>query len=183
MPARSWCASPSTRRRRPQAVPHIREQLDRMGIDVPLIGDFHYNGHRLLSDLPGLRRSVVEVPHQPGQRRQGRQARPPVRADDRGRGAPRQGGAHRRQLGQPRPGAAGRDDGRQRAPRRAVGRQAGDVPGAGHVGAAVGRRARARSAWTRRPDHHQLQGQRRAGPDQRLPRAGARAATTRCTWA
>ena len=26
-----------------QAVPHIREQLDRMGIDVPLIGDFHYN--------------------------------------------------------------------------------------------------------------------------------------------
>src|SRR5687767_15953149 len=33
-----------------QAVPHIREQLDRMGIDVPLVGDFHYNGHRLLSD-------------------------------------------------------------------------------------------------------------------------------------
>ena len=29
------------------AVPYIREQLDRMGIDVPLIGDFHYNGHRL----------------------------------------------------------------------------------------------------------------------------------------
>ncbi|HQD16188.1 MAG TPA: flavodoxin-dependent (E)-4-hydroxy-3-methylbut-2-enyl-diphosphate synthase, partial [Ottowia sp.] len=26
-------------------VPYIREQLDRMGIDVPLIGDFHYNGH------------------------------------------------------------------------------------------------------------------------------------------
>ncbi|HEV7915261.1 MAG TPA: flavodoxin-dependent (E)-4-hydroxy-3-methylbut-2-enyl-diphosphate synthase, partial [Albitalea sp.] len=34
------------------AVPHIREQLDRMGIDVPLIGDFHYNGHRLLTDFP-----------------------------------------------------------------------------------------------------------------------------------
>ena len=31
-------------------VPYIREQLDRMGIDVPLVGDFHYNGHRLLSD-------------------------------------------------------------------------------------------------------------------------------------
>jgi len=31
-----------------QAVPYVREQLDRMGIDVPLIGDFHYNGHRLL---------------------------------------------------------------------------------------------------------------------------------------
>src|SRR3954464_13266107 len=35
-----------------QAVPHIREQLDRMGIDVPLIGDFHYNGHRLLTEYP-----------------------------------------------------------------------------------------------------------------------------------
>jgi len=35
-----------------QEVPHIREQLDRMGIDVPLIGDFHYNGHRLLTDFP-----------------------------------------------------------------------------------------------------------------------------------
>src|SRR5450755_3203928 len=34
------------------AVPAVREQLDRMGIDVPLIGDFHYNGHRLLTDFP-----------------------------------------------------------------------------------------------------------------------------------
>ncbi len=32
------------------AVPYIREQLDRMGIAVPLVGDFHYNGHRLLTD-------------------------------------------------------------------------------------------------------------------------------------
>lgn len=34
------------------AVPAIREQLDRLGVNVPLIGDFHYNGHRLLSDHP-----------------------------------------------------------------------------------------------------------------------------------
>src|SRR6218665_2709075 len=34
------------------AVPHIREQLDKMGIVVPLIGDFHYNGHTLLSQYP-----------------------------------------------------------------------------------------------------------------------------------
>src|SRR5271165_3335991 len=33
-------------------VPAIREQLDRMGIDVPLIGDFHYNGHKLLTQFP-----------------------------------------------------------------------------------------------------------------------------------
>src|SRR5574343_1378902 len=34
------------------AVPYVREQLDRMGVDVPLVGDFHYNGHRLLTDYP-----------------------------------------------------------------------------------------------------------------------------------
>ncbi len=34
------------------AVPKIRTHLDSMGVDVPLIGDFHYNGHRLLSDYP-----------------------------------------------------------------------------------------------------------------------------------
>ena len=51
------------------AVPHIREQLDRMGVDVPLVGDFHYNGHKLLTRLSRLRRGAGEVPHQPGQRR------------------------------------------------------------------------------------------------------------------
>ncbi|MEI6839446.1 MAG: flavodoxin-dependent (E)-4-hydroxy-3-methylbut-2-enyl-diphosphate synthase [Alcaligenaceae bacterium] len=35
-----------------KAVPYIREQLDRKGIDEPLIGDFHFNGHRLLSEFP-----------------------------------------------------------------------------------------------------------------------------------
>ena len=34
------------------AVPYIREQLDRMGETVPLVGDFHYNGHRLLTEFP-----------------------------------------------------------------------------------------------------------------------------------
>src|SRR5208337_968352 len=34
-------------------VPRIRERLDRMGCAVPLIGDFHYNGHRLLTQYPG----------------------------------------------------------------------------------------------------------------------------------
>ncbi|HBG30838.1 MAG TPA: 4-hydroxy-3-methylbut-2-en-1-yl diphosphate synthase, partial [Gammaproteobacteria bacterium] len=41
------------------AVPHIRDQLDRMGIDVPLVGDFHYNGHRLLSDHPACAEAVM----------------------------------------------------------------------------------------------------------------------------
>src|SRR3954469_19594212 len=33
-------------------VPAVREQLDRMGVSVPLVGDFHYNGHLLLRDYP-----------------------------------------------------------------------------------------------------------------------------------
>ncbi|HTJ06344.1 MAG TPA: flavodoxin-dependent (E)-4-hydroxy-3-methylbut-2-enyl-diphosphate synthase [Caldimonas sp.] len=48
------------------AVPHIREQLDRMGIDVPLIGDFHYNGHRLLSDFPACAEALSKYRINPG---------------------------------------------------------------------------------------------------------------------
>ena len=49
-----------------QAVPHIREQLDRMGIDVPLIGDFHYNGHRLLTDYPACAEALSKYRINPG---------------------------------------------------------------------------------------------------------------------
>ena len=47
-------------------VPHIREQLDRMGIDVPLIGDFHYNGHRLLTDYPDCAQALSKYRINPG---------------------------------------------------------------------------------------------------------------------
>ena len=49
-----------------QAVPYIREQLDRMGIDVPLIGDFHYNGHRLLTDHPDMAQALSKYRINPG---------------------------------------------------------------------------------------------------------------------
>ena len=48
------------------AVPHIREQLDRMGIAVPLIGDFHYNGHKLLSDHPACAEALSKYRINPG---------------------------------------------------------------------------------------------------------------------
>src|ERR1043166_2591765 len=35
------------------AVPHIKEKLLKMGIDVPIVGDFHYIGHTLLQNHPG----------------------------------------------------------------------------------------------------------------------------------
>ena len=102
---------------------YIREQLDRMGIDVPLIGDFHYNGHRLLTDYPGLRRGAVQVPHQPRQRRQGRQARPPVRADDRGGAAATTSRCASASTGAASTRSCWPADGRERQPRRSRGRR------------------------------------------------------------
>jgi (E)-4-hydroxy-3-methylbut-2-enyl-diphosphate synthase len=49
-----------------QAVPYIRDQLDRMGIDVPLIGDFHFNGHRLLTDYPECAKALSKYRINPG---------------------------------------------------------------------------------------------------------------------
>ncbi len=49
-----------------EAVPHIRDQLDRMGIDVPLVGDFHYNGHRLLTDHPAMAQALSKYRINPG---------------------------------------------------------------------------------------------------------------------
>ena len=49
-----------------EAVPHIREQLDRMGINVPLVGDFHYNGHRLLTDYPAMAQALSKYRINPG---------------------------------------------------------------------------------------------------------------------
>ncbi|TFZ08469.1 flavodoxin-dependent (E)-4-hydroxy-3-methylbut-2-enyl-diphosphate synthase [Ramlibacter humi] len=47
-------------------VPYIREQLDRMGIDVPLVGDFHYNGHRLLTEFPDCAQALSKYRINPG---------------------------------------------------------------------------------------------------------------------
>ena len=49
-----------------QAVPFIREQLDRMDVSVPLIGDFHFNGHRLLTDFPDCAKALSKYRINPG---------------------------------------------------------------------------------------------------------------------
>ena len=49
-----------------QAVPAIREQLDRMGLDVPLVGDFHYNGHKLLTQYPDCAQALSKYRINPG---------------------------------------------------------------------------------------------------------------------
>jgi (E)-4-hydroxy-3-methylbut-2-enyl-diphosphate synthase len=47
-------------------VPHIRERLDGMGINVPLVGDFHFNGHRLLTQHPACAQALSKLRINPG---------------------------------------------------------------------------------------------------------------------
>ncbi|MDR2015669.1 MAG: flavodoxin-dependent (E)-4-hydroxy-3-methylbut-2-enyl-diphosphate synthase [Azoarcus sp.] len=49
-----------------RAVPHIRERLTAQGIDVPLIGDFHYNGHTLLANVPECAEALGKFRINPG---------------------------------------------------------------------------------------------------------------------
>jgi len=49
-----------------QAVPAIREQLDRMGVSVPLCGDFHFNGHKLLTQYPECAATLSKYRINPG---------------------------------------------------------------------------------------------------------------------
>src|SRR5690606_8557435 len=48
------------------AVPKIRERLERLGLNVPLVGDFHYIGHKLLADHPGCAEALAKYRINPG---------------------------------------------------------------------------------------------------------------------
>jgi (E)-4-hydroxy-3-methylbut-2-enyl-diphosphate synthase len=48
------------------AVPALREQLDRIGVPVPLVGDFHYNGHKLLTQFPDCAQALSKYRINPG---------------------------------------------------------------------------------------------------------------------
>jgi (E)-4-hydroxy-3-methylbut-2-enyl-diphosphate synthase len=48
------------------AVPHIKERLVKMGVDVPVIGDFHYIGHKLLADHPACAQALDKYRINPG---------------------------------------------------------------------------------------------------------------------
>ena len=48
------------------AVPKIRERLERLGLDVPLVGDFHYIGHTLLADHPACAEALAKYRINPG---------------------------------------------------------------------------------------------------------------------
>src|SRR5260370_35713022 len=48
------------------AVPHIQERLLRMGVDVPIVGDFHYIGHKLLAEHPAAAEAIDKDRTNPG---------------------------------------------------------------------------------------------------------------------
>jgi len=49
-----------------KAVPHIRDRLLALNVDVPLVGDFHYNGHKLLADHPACAEALAKLRINPG---------------------------------------------------------------------------------------------------------------------
>ncbi len=97
------------------AVPHIKDRLMKMGVDVPIVGDFHYIGHKLLADHPACAEALDKYRINPGnvgfKDKKDRQFSAIVEMAMQAR----QAGAHRRQLGFARPGTAHPSDGRERA--------------------------------------------------------------------
>jgi (E)-4-hydroxy-3-methylbut-2-enyl-diphosphate synthase len=49
-----------------EAVAHIRNRLDQLGVAVPLIGDFHFNGHKLLREHPACAEALAKYRINPG---------------------------------------------------------------------------------------------------------------------
>jgi 4-hydroxy-3-methylbut-2-en-1-yl diphosphate synthase IspG/GcpE len=81
------------------AVPHIVEQLDKQGMRVPIIGDFHYNGHVLLTKYPECARDLAKYRINPGNASIRKDRRLELPHHDRSRGEVSEAGAHRRELG------------------------------------------------------------------------------------
>ena len=82
-----------------KAVAYVVDGLDRLGVPVPIIGDFHYNGHILLKKYPECARALAKYRINPGNVSIGKKDDNNFRRHDRSGGRERQAGAHRRQLG------------------------------------------------------------------------------------
>ena len=95
------------------AVPHIRDGLRKRGITTPLIGDFHYIGHKLLAEYPACAEALDKYRINPGNVGFKNKRDTAVRRHHRDRQQEQQAGPHRRQLGFARPGTAHQADGRE----------------------------------------------------------------------
>ncbi len=101
------------------AVPHIVEGLDKRGMRVPIVGDFHYNGHLLLKKYPATAQALAKYRINPGNASIGKKDNDNFQVDGGVRGREPEAGAHRRELGIAGPGAADADDGREQQEGRA----------------------------------------------------------------
>ena len=168
------------RRRRRRRSPRSWRGCATAGVDVPIVGDFHYNGHLLLTRYPGVRArrwpSTGSTRATSAAKRRDDNFRTIVELRDRAR----QAGPHRRELGLARPAAPDGDDGRERAPPRAARREVGHDRGDARERAALGRARRGGRAAAR-PDRPLGEGLRRSGPRRPSTASSPRGATTRCT--
>ena len=163
------------------AVPVIRRKLDDLGVGVPLIGDFHYNGHQLLTEHPAAAAALAKYRINPGnvgsKRRDEHFAtiiRVAIEHDK-----PVRIGVNWGSLDQDLLTELMDDNARAERPL-----DARDVMIEAMLQSALRSAELAEATGPRpRPHHHQRQGQRRARPRGRLPGAGRAAATTRCTSA
>ena len=154
------------------AVPLIRERLDAMRCTVPLIGDFHFNGHKLLTDYPDCARALAKYRINPGNVGKGskRDAQFAVMIEKAIEfGKPVRIGVNWGSLDQELLARLMDDNARSR---ESAGRGARDARSAGRLGDRQ-RAARRGDRPARRPHRAVVQGVRRAGPDRRLPRARA----------
>ena len=178
-PARRSCASPSTATRAPPPCRSIRERLLRLGIDVPLVGDFHYIGHKLLADHPACAEALAKYRINPGnvgfKDKKDKQfadiVEMAIRYDK-----PVRIGVNWGSLDQELLTRLMDENQAKGSPLSA---QRGDARGDRAVGAALGR-ARRGDRPAARQDHPVGQGQPGAGPDRRLYRCWPPAPTTRC---
>ncbi len=155
------------------AVPEIKQRMLDAGCLAPLIGDFHYNGHLLLTKYPECARALDKYRINPGNVGNRQAPRRTVLHDLQGGGRQREAGPHRRERRLAQSGAGRREDAgeHRRRSRPLLGRHHQRVHGA--VGDRVdGARDRERPAP--RPDHHLVQDVAAAGPHRRLSRAGPR---------
>ena len=152
-------------------MPHIRDRLAQMGVRVPLVGDFHYNGHTLLAENPACAEALDKYRINPGnvgfKAKRDRQFSAIIELALK-YAKPVRIGVNWGSLDQELLTRLMDENAASPAPKDARSRHArGDRA----VGAAVGRARRGAGAG-RRPHHHLGQGQRRAGPGQRLHPAG-----------
>ncbi len=119
------------------AVPKIRDRLAQMNVDVPLIGDFHFNGHKLLAEHPACAEALAKLRINPGNVGKGAKRDEQFAQVDRNRLPFRQADSHRRELGQPRSGIAGAHHGRKRQAPGAQGCHRDHARGDGDFGARI----------------------------------------------